>query len=204
MIPRKRDLRKQIEAAIADLSADDVAAASKAVCDRLLDEDAVRRATHLAVYAAFGREIDLSRVARDRHAAGTVLCYPRFNRAQKLYEMVPIADPVSDLQPGHWGLLEPRPDLPPLSDRIRIDQLAWLIPGVAFDPSGNRLGRGGGYYDRMLKDTLGARIGVGCDCQLVPTVPADSHDQYVNLVITDRRRVVCRPMETIQAKEIDR
>jgi len=68
---------------------------------------------------------------------------------------------------------------------------AMIIPGLAFDASGSRLGRGGGYYDRTLA-ACGPRtlvIGVGFDCQLVAAVPTDPHDIRVHVVVTDRRVV---------------
>jgi 5-formyltetrahydrofolate cyclo-ligase len=81
-------------------------------------------------------------------------------------------------------LREPGPDAP-VVDPTGID-LA-IVPGVAFDESGRRLGRGGGYYDRFLSTLSVTSIGVAFELQLVPIVPAGSQDIRVKAIVTERR-----------------
>ena len=66
-----------------------------------------------------------------------------------------------------------------------------IVPGVAYDRRGNRIGRGKGYYDRLLSSTSATKIGVGYDFQLIgEDIPAEEHDVAMDIVITDRRRLV--------------
>ncbi|MBC7325946.1 MAG: 5-formyltetrahydrofolate cyclo-ligase, partial [Moorella sp. (in: Bacteria)] len=90
-----------------------------------------------------------------------------------------------DLEPGTWGILEPKKEnLRPLAPDL-IDLV--IVPGVAFDRAGNRLGYGAGYYDRFLATLRpGARcIAVGFAEQIVPDVYAEPHDRRVDMIVTD-------------------
>lgn len=85
-----------------------------------------------------------------------------------------------DLVPGRFGIREPVGDeLPPPPDLI-------LVPGLAFDRWGSRLGWGGGFYDRWLDSHPGVpRLGVGFSCQIVEQLPGEPHDLRVNFVLTE-------------------
>ncbi|MBC8081312.1 MAG: 5-formyltetrahydrofolate cyclo-ligase [Gorillibacterium sp.] len=99
----------------------------------------------------------------------------------------------ADLQLGVWGIREPKPSCPPVEDMGQVSLI--LIPGLAFDPSGGRLGYGGGYYDRFLekmpknKNTEHIRspkLAMAFDFQVVPQIPMDEHDIFIDLVITEK------------------
>lgn len=100
-----------------------------------------------------------------------------------------LLESLNELTPGTLGILEPSRELRGLpakrADASRLDLL--IVPGVAFDPHGARLGHGKGYYDRLLSrvrpDAL--LVGVAFECQLVPEVPMLAHDVYMDRVITE-------------------
>mgnify|MGYP004447358323 CR=1 FL=1 len=86
----------------------------------------------------------------------------------------------TNLVPGAFNILEPcgesvSPDI--------IDVI--VVPGVAFDRMGNRMGRGRGFYDRLLAATHATKIGVAFSCQIVESVPTDAHDIAMDFVVTD-------------------
>jgi 5-formyltetrahydrofolate cyclo-ligase len=88
-----------------------------------------------------------------------------------------------DLVPGRYGVPAPPAGCPP--EPLATDVLL-LVPGLAFDTEGRRLGRGGGYYDRALSDAGGAMpVGVAFDCQIVERVPEDRHDRRVAALLTE-------------------
>ena len=97
---------------------------------------------------------------------------------------------IDELQPGMWNILEPAKTRWQAADRqIQADELDLvLVPGVAFDVSGGRLGNGAGYYDRLLSqvrtDTL--RIGVCYESQIVTKVVRQAHDVLMDRVITEQ------------------
>ena len=83
-----------------------------------------------------------------------------------------------------FGIGEPTG--PEFTDLESIDMI--IVPGVAFDSHGNRMGRGRGFYDRLLKSTPNAaKIGVGYDFQLLDTIPVEPHDVPMDCVITDHK-----------------
>jgi len=101
-----------------------------------------------------------------------------------------LLDRMEELEVGTYGILEPRLELRALADkRVEVGQLDLVVvPGVAFDRRGARLGRGKGYYDRLLArvrpDTL--LVAPAFECQLFPEIPAEPHDVYMDKVITEK------------------
>jgi 5-formyltetrahydrofolate cyclo-ligase len=94
------------------------------------------------------------------------------------------------LVPGPYGILEPRRDtreyvVPP-------DDAPVIVPGIAFSPAGHRIGYGKGYYDRFLAAHHGLKLGLAYEMQIVPSIPSDTHDVPVDLVITETATYDCR------------
>jgi 5,10-methenyltetrahydrofolate synthetase len=90
----------------------------------------------------------------------------------------------AQLKPGTFGVLEPDPTQGPVADPATADTI--FVPGLAFTAEGHRLGRGRGYYDRLLStlpETI-LRVGVCFNCQLVDSIPQEPHDEFVDLVLS--------------------
>lgn len=98
---------------------------------------------------------------------------------------------LQELAPGYFGILEPKIELRRQPDRqVQPQELGLiLVPGVAFDPQGGRLGRGKGFYDRFLKKTPEnvLRIGLAFDWQMFDAIPMSETDQYVDVVVTESK-----------------
>ncbi|MGA2855030.1 MAG: 5-formyltetrahydrofolate cyclo-ligase, partial [Verrucomicrobiota bacterium] len=117
-------------------------------------------------------------------AAGKICALPFFYAATKSYSARRVQNLTADISTGKFGIREPVancPEIPP----EKFDLI--LVPGVAFDWNGNRLGRGQGFYDRLLNKIRGVKCGVGYDFQLIEKVPAEQHDARVNFVVTPGR-----------------
>ena len=93
----------------------------------------------------------------------------------------------SDLAVGQFGILEPKPGISQLAARDPIDVA--LVPGLAFDETGNRLGRGMGYFDRLLPGIGGTKIALAYDFQILKGIPAEAHDACVDFIVTEIRVV---------------
>lgn len=119
-------------------------------------------------------------------AAGKTVALPRVNTATRMLELHRVTDIGRDVAPGYRGIPEPMNHTPTV-DAADIDWI--LVPGVAFDLSGRRLGYGGGFYDRLLSQVSPqvARIAGAFDLQVVPTVPAAPHDLLVDAIVTEQR-----------------
>lgn len=175
------------------LTTDEVVRRSKALCARLWALPDLVAAPMLAVYMASDEEIDVSCICINRKQEGESVFLPRYNPGTGCYELVKVKDLQAQTRTGHYGIREPLKSLPALpGSRQNSRKLTWLIPGLAFDKYGHRLGRGGGYYDRLLKHSKGCKIGIGYDWQIIEQVPASGHDVNMDLVVTDKRTVDCR------------
>jgi len=190
----KSSLRRVLLSRRAGLTAQEILVAAVAVEGRLLSLPEVAAAPAVALYVGFAGELDLGLVFKELKGQGKGTVLPRFNAAAGGYELVPVDDLSADTVVGHYGIREPAAGRPALGTEDRQSaRLLWLVPGVAFDAAGNRLGRGRGYYDRLLAGCRGCRIGIAYDWQLVESVPADAHDVRMDVVVTDRRLVRCPP-----------
>lgn len=161
------------------LSADDQKEAARAVYERLLDYVPYKRARVVMAYMAVRGEVSLAPVIGDILESGRELLLPRCEApgimtARKIRGM-------EDLAPGAFGVPEPKAECDVI-DPAEIDLI--LVPGVAFDPAGRRLGQGGGYYDRFLEKTPAYRAGVCHDFALLEAVPFEVHDMTMDGVIT--------------------
>ena len=184
----KAGIRVWARERLATIAQQALAAIGQCVSQRLLALPVVRQATVLAAYAAMADEIPIEEVIEDKLRQGGKVVMPRYDAAARCYRMVAIANPEKDLARGHYGIREPRPELFPEDPAaLRGMDTVWLVPGLAFDPQGHRLGRGAGYYDRLLAGVAGPRIGVAQDWQILPAVPAEPHDAILTMVVSEHR-----------------
>jgi 5-formyltetrahydrofolate cyclo-ligase len=95
------------------------------------------------------------------------------------------------MERGPFGIRQP---LPALTNKITPREIdLWVVPGLGFDIQGNRIGYGGGYYDRVLGEVKVKIIGFAFECQVVASIPVREHDCPVHKVITERRTIDCSP-----------
>lgn len=187
---QKQTLRKELRA-IRDRQAPpansaEAQAASVAVAAQLRGEEALLRATSVALFARIGSELDPCEIDAELRARGAALSYPRVLSKDPPVLGFFLAGRLSELRPASMGLREP-PDnaepAPPLD--------VFIVPGLGFDLAGRRIGYGGGYYDAALRAQPHAlRIALGYDFQIVPRVPVGEQDEPVDLVVTPTRRCV--------------
>ena len=174
----KAELRQHCRAARRALTAEQRAAASARAAEHLIASGLLDRVSSIALYAAYASEADpgaLEVVARS--------FYPRVDGSALTFH----ACLRSALVPGFKGLREPAADLP-RSDLADIDVV--IVPGLAFDARGHRLGAGMGFYDRALEQARASgggvcAIGFALSAQLIDAVPREDHDQPMDVIVTD-------------------
>jgi 5-formyltetrahydrofolate cyclo-ligase len=180
----KTQVRTQIRSALGALAPAERAARSQRAGALLRQRAAWRDAGTILFYSPVGEELDVWPLLLDALAGGKTVALPRFMPAASVYAAAQILDPAQDLRPGQFGIREPGAACPtiPLN---RLDFV--LVPGVGFDLSGHRLGRGRGFYDRLLKQVRGLKCGVAFDEQVVPALPVAPHDVTLDCILTPTR-----------------
>ena len=182
----KSGLRRYFSQLRESLTPEERSGADAAICDRLSQWSVFKDAPAVAAFVAFGAEPELSALA-----AGKAWFLPRWSPAKERYEIVGIGDLGRDLARGRYGILEPRPELPALPESS-WRELLFLVPALACDRFGVRLGRGGGYYDRMLEVSVRGAAAVIYDRQFSgDALPSEAHDRKVDWVVTEKRLVDC-------------
>ncbi len=190
----KKELRRQVIAERDQLTDEEITAKSASVAERLYSLPAFQQAETVMFFVSFGSEVDTRPMVEEAISRGKTVLAPKALPQSR--ELIPsrIIGWESDLMPGYYNILEPRAGALRPYEPEQIDLL--LVPGVAFDLKGNRLGYGGGYYDRfflLLKPGTPVAALV-FDLQIVPQVPVDEWDRPVDFVITERRLVEIKPL----------
>lgn len=181
----KKQLRERIRAARDALTAAERAEASAHITRFLRQHLAAIPRGPVLAYSTFGHEFDTVAFNSALLADGRDLILPRVDRATKSLVLHRVADPRTQLLPGIWGILEPDPAACPV---VMPSAVRWvLVPGLAFDPDGGRLGYGGGFYDGLLPQMPDVpRIAAAFSCQIVDRIPRGPRDALVDRVITER------------------
>ncbi|MBQ6471103.1 MAG: 5-formyltetrahydrofolate cyclo-ligase [Victivallales bacterium] len=148
----------------------------------------------LAGFMPFGGEPDVLPLLQLWLQCRKALLLPVFDRESRAYALAQVFALDSGwLATQHFGIREPLPHLPRLKPPFADDfPDVWLVPGLAFSPQGERLGRGCGYYDRLLHQSRAVRIGVAYDCQIVESLPIAPHDIPMDYLLTESAFHSCR------------
>ena len=163
----------------------------RAIQQQLLAQPFYLNARWLHCYLSLQNEVATEPVIRAALAGNKQVVVPVVEPEQRQLLLSQIKNYDRDLALGYRGIPEPPPGSRRLVEAGRID--LYLIPGVAFDPRGYRLGRGLGYYDRCLADVKeGATIcALAYELQVVDRLPVEKHDVRVDLIVTERRVIEC-------------
>ncbi len=162
------------------------AAASAAIGTSLAARGDFRAAKTVLLTLSFGSEWDTLPLLLTALEQGKTVVLPRVDTATRTLELCRLTEPSRDVMPGYRGIPEPQPHCA----LIRAEAIDWvLVPGVAFDAAGRRLGYGGGYYDRLIPALRSdsARIAGAFELQMVDRVPAAPHDAPVRGIVTESR-----------------
>lgn len=184
----KRALREQVLAARDALPERLRALAAEAIADRIVALPSFAAAAAVLLTLPIKSEWNTLPLVRAALDAGKTVVLPRVDASARMLELRVIRDPVADVAPGYRGIPEPGLDCPVVTP----DTIDWvLVPGVAFDLAGRRLGYGGGFYDRLLPLLAPgvARVAGAFDLQIVAQVPAAPHDLAVQAMVTETRTI---------------
>lgn len=158
-------------------------ASAHAACLHITRLQEFTAATKIGLYADFAGELPTRPLFEVARASGKLCLFPVVGLTKSLHFR--LLDRWEELRPGRYGVLEP----PPGSEEIALGhQDLAVVPGIAFDGDGRRLGSGAGYYDRTFPPGVPAPflVGFAFDLQRIERVPSASHDRSMNAVVTER------------------
>jgi len=152
---------------------------------KLMDLPEFKLAKTVMLFLNFREEVETTAMAEATIACNKKLVLPRC-APHGILLPIEVRDLSQDLESGAYGIREPKLALG-VVEPSEIDLI--IVPGSGFDLQGNRLGYGGGYYDRffMLINPLTPRIALGFECQLVPQVPVGKYDAKMTMLITENK-----------------
>jgi 5-formyltetrahydrofolate cyclo-ligase len=179
---QKSELRARIRAALGKISPAVRAAESIDLGERLKAQ--IPSAHAILFFAPLPDELDVWPVLELSMALGTACALPFFDTAKRTYGARVLTSLATDIVSGKFGVREPAAHCAEISLE-KFDLV--LVPGLAFDLYGNRLGRGRGFYDRLLEKISGVKCGVGYDFQLLEKIPAEPRDVKVEFTFTPAR-----------------
>ena len=182
----KKILRQQMREAMAEMTEQEKAWSDQELVSAFLAHPKLDEANTVMLYYGVGQEIATADLIQTLLDQGKTVCLPKCLPEHQMEAR--IIQGLDELEPDAYGIPAPK-DACPVLEREKIDLI--LVPGLCFDSKGNRLGQGGGYYDRWLEHFNGFRVGMCRNAVLQDKVPTEPHDSRVDLLLTETERIVC-------------
>jgi len=184
---KKQEIRDEIVQKISNLGQAPLAAKTKAIEERLFEFANYLEARIALLYTPAAGEVDTLEIIKRSYLYHKIVVLPAYDPQTKKMTLRKVDDPEKDLIQGPRGNMEPNPER---CKTVPLDCLdIAIIPGLAMDEKGGRIGLGNGYYDRLIPDLpiTTRKVGLVFEDQIVPMVPMENHDKYVDIVVTDER-----------------
>jgi 5-formyltetrahydrofolate cyclo-ligase len=186
---KKQELRNEMVRKIAAMPPDQLAAKTKAIENRLFEFANFLESRIVLLYTPAQVEVNTMEILKRSYLYNKIVVLPVFdpqNRATRLYK---VDDLAKDLVTGLRGNLEPNPKRCKIVPMDCLDIA--IVPALAMDEKGGRLGLGKGCYDRLIPDLpmTTRKVGLVLEAQILANVPTEGHDKHVDIVITEERIV---------------
>ena len=168
---------------------DRIASASQIICEKLSQLEVFRSARCIGAFLSLPSEVQTGGILQACWAKGASVCVPYYMEGQRMYGMSSF-ERGGAIRKQKWNVPEPEAVMP--VDPAGLDLI--LVPALAFDRQGVRLGHGGGYYDRLLSSVKRAfRLGLAFHEQLTDQLPHEPHDQPVHAILTEQTLIEATP-----------
>jgi 5-formyltetrahydrofolate cyclo-ligase len=183
----KSQIREEIAEKFAALSANEIAEKTKAIENRLFDFANFLESKIALLYVNNKHEVLTGNILKRAYIYNKIVVLPVYNTENFEMGLKKVDNLEKDLNPGPRDILQPdesRCKVVPI-DKIDIA----IIPAVALDEKGGRIGSGKGYYDRLIPRLAitTRKVALAFEAQIIPQVPIESHDKHVDIIITENR-----------------
>lgn len=183
----KHDIRNDMAKAIDAFSKEELEEKTSRIEARLFEFANFLESNISLLYVNHGFEVNTRRIIERCLGYNKIIILPSFNTDTFQMKLMKVDNLGTDLKMGPRGILEPNADNCKIVPIERIDIA--IIPGVALDEKGGRVGSGEGFYDRFIPKLpiTTRKVSLAFECQIIPQVPMESHDKYVDIIITEKR-----------------
>jgi 5-formyltetrahydrofolate cyclo-ligase len=183
----KEQIRKEIAKALNGFTEKQRAEKTRAIEAKLFEFANFLEARIVLLYIDGENEVRTKNIIKRAYSFQKIVVLPAFDSGRIKVTTLKVDHPDKDLLPGPRGVAQPNPARCKPVPLQKIDIA--IIPGVAFDEKGARIGSGHGYYDRFIPDLPGTtrKVALAFEEQIIPLVPTESHDKHVDIIITDKR-----------------
>lgn len=184
---KKQEIRSEMVAKVDATPAEEIEAKTKAIEERLFEFANFLESRIVLLYTPAPAEVGTMEIIRRSYLYNKIIVLPSFNPTTNKIVLYKVDNIEKDLIAGTRGNLEPNPKR---CKAVPLDCLdIAIVPGLAMDEKGGRIGLGRGCYDRLIPDLMitTRKVGLVFEQQIVPAVPIESHDKHVDIVITEER-----------------
>ena len=184
---KKNELREETAKKIAALPAKEISEKTKAIETRLFDFANFLESKIALMYVNNNGEVPTGNILRRTYDYGKIVVLPAFDTENFKMTLLKVDNLDKDLREGPRGILEPDETRCKVVPIERIDIA--IIPAIALDEKGGRIGSGEGYYDRLIPRLAitTRKVALALEQQIVPQIPLESHDKHVDIIITEDR-----------------
>lgn len=183
---KKQELRNEMRAKREKLEPVEVKSKSAVICRRFMETDLYKQSKCIAIYLSIRNEVDLSLLIEHAFIEQKRLCVPITDAKKDEIFLSEIFESEAFIQ-GAFGIREPQK-----TRRIEPKEVdLMLVPGLAFDFAGGRVGWGRAFYDRLIGQTNALLVGIGYEFQLCGAVEIEEHDRKMDYILTESELVVC-------------
>lgn len=189
VIESRTKIYNRMMATLSELKSDFVEAASTEIQRRVLVMHEFRVGLRVGLYSSYGNEVRTNLIFSESDRHRKEVYYPRVDEVEHALSFHRVRS-LEDLHPGYAGILEPSSCVSKLRNLNTLDVI--IVPGVAFDLHGGRMGFGKTYYDDCLLDFRGKRIALAYDFQIVSELPMSVRGQKVDWIVTENRIIRCQ------------
>lgn len=184
---KKQEIRNEIATFFNSLDSDALAENTRIIENRLFEFANFLESKIVMLYVNAEHEVATENIIKRAYEYSKIVVLPAFDPAKSVVRLMKVDNPDKDLVAGPRGLLEP--------DSAKCKEVPLdcidiaIVPGIAMDEKGGRIGPGDGCYDRIIPDLpmTTRKVGLVFEGQLIPQVPMESHDKHVDIIITEKR-----------------
>lgn len=177
----KKEIRKYVLGRRREMTQEECAEKSARICRKIIEMEAFQKAACIYVYMDFNGEVSTKPLIEEAWRMGKRVAAPKVFAEDMRYFFI---RSYEDVKPGYFGVPEPSGE----ADEASCEDALLIVPGVGFDENRHRCGYGKGFYDRYLSvHTKHETIAVAFEFQIVDEVPADRHDVFPQILVTEER-----------------